>query len=140
MATSVSLAGFTYSVPSYGDSGWASGTGNLSSYLVAIANVTLQTTGGNFTLTAPLNFGAGYGITALSFTTYAGAPITAWYSQAFTMQTSVTVTHNLGHYPIIQVIDNGGNLTEPNSLNHTSVNAFVVTFSPALSGTVLYVG
>ena len=37
MATLVSFNGTSYSVPAYGDTGWAQGTGNLSSYLIAIA-------------------------------------------------------------------------------------------------------
>ena len=64
MATTVTFNGSTYSVPAYGDSGWAQGAGNLSSYLVAIAAGTLQTTGGTFTLSADANFGATYGIVA----------------------------------------------------------------------------
>lgn len=37
MATTVTRNGANYSVPAYGDSGWAQGTGNLSSYLINLA-------------------------------------------------------------------------------------------------------
>ena len=77
MATTVSLAGSSFSIPSYGDSGWAQGTGNLSSYLIAIASVTLQTTGGTFTLSANVNFGATYGVLSKYFQTVAASPATA---------------------------------------------------------------
>ena len=140
MATSIVYNGTTYSVPAYGDTGWAQGTGNLSSYLIAIPSGCLQTTGGTFTLSAPVNFGASYGITAVSFTLHSGAPVVAWYSYTFNTQTSVTVTHNLGHYPLVQVLDNGGNVIQPDTINHGSVNAFTLTFNPALTGTVLYAG
>jgi hypothetical protein len=138
--TTVTLNGTNYLVPAYGDVGWAAGAGNLSAYLVAIASVTLQPSGGNFTLTAAVNFGATYGITAKSFTTYGGAKVTAQYTQTFVSQTSVTVTHNLGQYPIVQILDGSGNLIGPDTLNHGSTSAFTVTFNPALSGTIIYVG
>lgn len=77
MATTVSFNGSNYSVPAYGDSGWAQGTGNLSSYLIAIAAGTLQTTGGTFTLSANINFGATYGILSKYFTSVAASPATA---------------------------------------------------------------
>ena len=77
MATTVSFNGTSYSVPAYGDSGWAQGTGNLSSYLVAIAAGTLQTTGGTFTLSANVDFGATYGILSPYFTTKTASPATS---------------------------------------------------------------
>jgi len=141
MPTPVVFNGANYLVPAYAEQGWAQGSGNLSSYLVAIAAGTLQTTGGNFTLSAPVNFGATYGITAASFTVYgSSAQLSAYYSQTFTNQASVTVTHNLGHYPLVQVLDSGGNVLDPNTLTHGSVNAFTVTFIPNLTGTIIYVG
>ena len=77
MASTVTLAGTNYSIPAYGDTGWAQGTGNLSSYLIALASVTLQTTGGTFTLTAPVNFGSTYGVFSAYFTSVAASPATA---------------------------------------------------------------
>lgn len=62
MATTVVFNGSNYSVPAYGDSGWAQGAGNLSSYLIAISTGCLQTTGGSFTLSAEVDFGVTYGI------------------------------------------------------------------------------
>jgi len=76
MATLVIFNGSQYSIPSYGDSGWAQGAGNLSLYLVALASGTLQTTGGNFTLTAPVNFGASFGILASSYSSTTANPAT----------------------------------------------------------------
>ena len=178
MATLISFNGSNYLVPAYGDSGWAQGSGNLSSYLISVATGCLQTVGGNFTLSANVNFGATYGVLAKYFTSVSTSPATSgvvrlaagdticWgtgnyalsqsggvlsfngivlgdttnYSSSFVGQTSVTITHNLGHYPVVQIIDNSGNLIGPNSLTHGSVNAFTVTFSPALTGTIIYTG
>lgn len=77
MATTVTTAAGNFSIPAYGDTGWAQGTGNLSSYLIAMASITLQTYGGNFTLTADVNFGATFGIKSKYFTTVTASPATA---------------------------------------------------------------
>ena len=77
MATTITFNGANYSVPAYGDTGWASGPGNLSSYLIAIAAGTLQTTGGTFTLSANVNFGSTYGIIAAYLTSVTASPATA---------------------------------------------------------------
>ena len=77
MASTVTLAGSNFSIPDQGDTGWAQGAGNLSSYLIAIASVTLQTTGGTFSLSAPVNFGSTYGLLAAYFTSVTASPATA---------------------------------------------------------------
>lgn len=68
MATIVTYNGNNYNVPAYGDTGWAQGTGNLSQYLIALASGSLQQTGGNFTLTSDVNFGASFGLISAYFT------------------------------------------------------------------------
>lgn len=74
MATPITFNGAAYNVPAYNDSGWAQGAGNLSSYLIAIASGTLQTTGGAFTLSADANFGVSYGV-VLAYAKSASAAI-----------------------------------------------------------------
>lgn len=59
MATTVVFNGSNYSVPAIADTNWGD---NVSNYLIAIASGALQKTGGTFTLTAEVNFGATYGI------------------------------------------------------------------------------
>ena len=76
MATTVTFNGASYSVPAYGDTGWAQGPGNLSAYLIAISSGSLQTTGGNFTLSAPVNFGATYGILSAYLSSVTASPAT----------------------------------------------------------------
>jgi hypothetical protein len=64
MATNVVFNGINYSVPSFNDTGYAQGPGNLSLYLVALASGTLQPSGGTFALTADVNFGPNFGLVA----------------------------------------------------------------------------
>jgi len=59
------------------------------------------------------------------------------YTQAFTAQTSVTVTHNLGYKPDVWVEDSSGNALTPD-IQHTSSNAFTVTFGTSQTGTIHY--
>jgi hypothetical protein len=61
-------------------------------------------------------------------------------SQAFTSQTSVTVTHNFGNYPVVEIIDNTGAVIVPFSVIHASINAFTVTFSVSTTGTIIASG
>ena len=57
----------------------------------------------------------------------------------FTGQTSVTVTHNKARYPLVQVIDSSGYWIIPNNIQHTSTNAFTVTFASSTTGTIIYI-
>lgn len=76
MATPVTYSGVSYSIPAFGDVGYAQGPGNLSSYLIALASGP-QTTGGLFSLTAPLNFGPNFGLIAVNYTSTTANPATA---------------------------------------------------------------
>lgn len=67
MATSVNYAGNSYSVPAYGDVGYAQGPGNLSAYLIALATGSLTVSGGTVTLLADANFGANFGLVSLYY-------------------------------------------------------------------------
>jgi len=64
MSLLVTFNGANYIIPTTNEVGWGS---NLDAYLVALAGGTLQKTGGLFTLTAPLDFGSGFGLNALSY-------------------------------------------------------------------------
>ena len=64
MATTVSFNGTNYSVPNNRDpKGWGTA---LTAYLVALGTA-LAKSGGNFTLTADVNFGANYGLIAVYY-------------------------------------------------------------------------
>ena len=64
MATNVSFNGVVYSVPSVGDDDWGD---DVTNYLIAISTGSLQKSGGNFILTADVNFGATYGLKSRYF-------------------------------------------------------------------------
>lgn len=74
MAISVLFNGVVYSIPETGEESWGE---NLTSYFTAIPQGALQKTGGNFTLTADVNFGANFGILSKYFTTRSSNPSTA---------------------------------------------------------------
>lgn len=55
----------------------------------------------------------------------------------FTGQTLVTVTHNLGYRPFVEVTNIAGEVVLC-AINHTSLNAFIAEFSIPNSGTIRY--
>jgi hypothetical protein len=67
MATPVVFNAVNYSIPAFGDVGYAQGPGNLSAYLIALATGTLQPTGGLFSLTADANFGPNFGLVSIYY-------------------------------------------------------------------------
>jgi hypothetical protein len=71
VGTTVTFNNTSYIVPALGDSNWGD---NVSNYLIAIASGSLQKSGGNFTLTADVDFGATYGLKAAYFISKATNP------------------------------------------------------------------
>ncbi len=61
MSTSVTFNAVSYTIPAVGDASWGAA---VSSYLIAIAGGALQKSGGAFTLTADVDFGATFGLKA----------------------------------------------------------------------------
>lgn len=55
----------------------------------------------------------------------------------FIDQLSVTVTHNLGYKPFVEVIDLAGKIIDCD-VQHTDNNEFIVTFIVTQSGTIIY--
>ena len=70
MATNVTLNGNVYSIPAVGEDNWGQ---TLTDYFIAIPSGVLQKTGGTFTITADVNFGATYGLLAKYFASRSGA-------------------------------------------------------------------
>lgn len=70
MATNVTFNGNVYSIPAVGEDDWGQG---LTDYFIAIANGALQKSGGNFSLTADVNFGATFGLLSRYFSSRSGA-------------------------------------------------------------------
>ncbi|CAB4213877.1 hypothetical protein UFOVP1454_5 [uncultured Caudovirales phage] len=59
------------------------------------------------------------------------------FQQGFAAVTSVVVTHNLGSYPHVQLIDNSLAVFIPLTITNNSVNQLTITFSASTTGTVL---
>jgi hypothetical protein len=59
MASNIVFNGVTYSIPVTADDGWGP---DLTAYFISIATNALQKTGGSFTLTSEIDFGATYGL------------------------------------------------------------------------------
>jgi hypothetical protein len=66
VSTSVSFNGGTYTLPSTNETGWGA---NVTAFLTAVAGNALAKSGGAFTLTAEVDFGATYGVKAAYFKT-----------------------------------------------------------------------
>jgi hypothetical protein len=64
MGTSVTLNGVTYTIPAVGESSWGT---QVRNYLIAQSTGLLSKAGGSFTLTAEADFGANYGLKAISY-------------------------------------------------------------------------
>jgi hypothetical protein len=74
IAISVLFNGIVYSIPETGEESWGE---NLTTYFVAIPQGALQKTGGSFTLSADVNFGASFGLLSRYFSTRTASPSTA---------------------------------------------------------------
>ena len=73
MAQTITFNGVSYLIPDVGDDGWGQ---NLEDYFAAIPAGALQKTGGTFTLTADVNFGANYGVKSKYFSSRDANPAT----------------------------------------------------------------
>lgn len=75
--TSVSWMGTTYTIPSTGETDW-SGPTKVDGFLTSVASNALSKAGGNFTLTADVNFGASFGLLAPYFSARTNAATTGF--------------------------------------------------------------
>ena len=73
-----------------------------------------------------------------NYTTPSGLTISASYLlTSFSGQTSVSVTHNFGTYPIVQILNSSGAVIIPASITNNTLNDFTVTFSTSTTGTIM---
>lgn len=68
MAITVTFNGSNYNIPEVNDEDWGQ---TVTNYLVALSTGTLQQSGGTFTLTSNVDFGATYGLSAAFFSSKA---------------------------------------------------------------------
>jgi hypothetical protein len=55
----------------------------------------------------------------------------------FFSASNVTITHNLGYYPVVQVIDINGEVIMPITISHSTTNSYFVNFGSTVSGYVI---
>jgi hypothetical protein len=55
----------------------------------------------------------------------------------FFSASNVTITHNLGYYPVVQVIDINGEVIMPITISHSTINSYFVDFGSTVSGYVI---
>lgn len=88
--------------------------------------------------------GGGSGLVATSGATNSSSPASYTlqrFTQSWTAQTSVTVTHNIGSTSVlVQVFDGSGNIVTPQNIAITSGNVVTLTFGAAFTGSVLVIG
>lgn len=97
---------------------------------ISLSSVTQHLSGGT-----GINFDQMTGVISAS-----GAQINTMRTQSFSSQTSINVVHNNDEYPFVQVVNTSGNYVIPENITHNTLNDFTVTFSHAVSGTILYGG
>lgn len=158
MATNVTLNGVSYSIPAVGDSGWGA---SLSSFLIALPTGVLTKAGGSFALTAAADFGANFGLKAVSFSsrgTAASAGIlrlandegVAWRNAAnsadLTLKANTSNVLEFGGVPVLSSAASGIQtfLTTPSSANlaaavtdETGSGALVFGTGPTLTNATL---
>jgi hypothetical protein len=57
-------------------------------------------------------------------------------NDAFTGST-ITINHGYGYYPMVQIINDEGELIVPDNITHSSVNSYTVDFGVTVSGTII---
>lgn len=128
MSTPVTYVGTQYNVPAYQDIGWAQGSGNLSSYLIALATGSLTLSGGSFPLTADADFGGNFGLKSIYYKSRSATPAT-------------TGVIRLGSAEMICWRDNGNTADlelTTNASDQLTYNGLVIaTSTGALVGTTL---
>lgn len=75
--------------------------------------------------------------TTETWATIASTAVAGYLEQAFISQTIITVTHNFGAYPIVQVLDSSNIQISPLEVSHTNTNEFVVTLSGSTTGSII---
>jgi hypothetical protein len=61
-------------------------------------------------------------------------------SITFSSSDLITITHNSGSYPFVQIFDDTGNVFVPDSIVHSTTASFELVFGTYTSGTIIYGG
>lgn len=114
MSTPVTLNGTAYAIPAVGEDGWGT---EVSSYLIALSTGVLQKSGGAFTLTAEVDFGATFGLKSAYFKSrtastaaagvlrLANADVVAWRNGANGADLSLGVSSDRLQFAGVDLVD-----------------------------------
>lgn len=130
MATNTTLNGVVYSIPAVGDTGWGT---TVSNFLLAIPSGVLTKAGGAFALTAQADFGASFGLAAISYASRSTPATTGVFRLGNTQAVS---WRNAANSANIDLAVNGSDVLVYNSLpvmvtSATGVQTFLTTPSSA---------
>lgn len=129
MATDLIVNGVTYRYPSVGDSKWGD---QATRWAVAVTGSTLQKTGGDFTLTSEVDFGANAGIKTLSIKSQALDQLNTGF---LSLGESEQIVWNSGGSPNALTVTGNVLLFNGNALQASnSITANIVQFTP--TGTI----
>jgi hypothetical protein len=84
--------------------------------------------------TAGYYFVVNSGATGMEFL----APVSGRHTETFSSQTQIVVTHNLGEYPVVQVLDSS-DIEIVAQITHDSTNQCTVDLSESMSGRIVCV-
>lgn len=131
MSQSILLNGTTYVIPDVSDGDWGE---NLTNFFVAIPQGVLQKTGGSFTLTANVNFGATYGLLSAYFSTRSSNPAGAGLIR-LAVADSVAWRNNANNGNLLLAVNGSDQLTFNGSVLQAAGN-----YITALTGDVTATG
>lgn len=131
MAQNITFNGVVYSIPAVGDDSWGE---SLSDFFVAIPQGSLQKSGGTFTLSSEVNFGATYGLLSSYFKTRGLLPATTGLVR-LNLTDTIAWRNNANSANLALGINGSDQLTFNGSVLQTSGN-----FITALTGDVTATG
>lgn len=142
MATNIVLNGVVYAIPAIGEESWGQ---SLSDFFIAIPQGLLQKSGGTFTLTADVNFGANFGILAKYLTSRGVSPATigllrlnltdviAWRNNANSANLSLGINGS-------DQLTFGGTAIQPSGNYITALTGDVVAAGPGSAASTIQPG
>ena len=108
MSVSVTVNNVNYTIPTENETGWAD---QVTSWIQAVSNSTLQKSGGTFTLTADVNFGASYGLKAAYFSSRSSNPATTGQFRLANADTGVVWRNAANSANLPLTVDSSNRLT-----------------------------
>jgi hypothetical protein len=142
MAQTILFNGLSYTIPDTGETDWGQ---NLTDYFVAIPQGVLQKSGGNYFLTADVNFGSSFGPVAL-YVKSVGSNISQAGFIRMSKTDGVAWRNNANDGNLILAIDGSDNLTfngvsfQPSGSYITSLTGDVTASGPGASAATITAG